>query len=201
VKLEEPIAIDDTSIMAKLREIVRMQPHGAAERQRLVLSLLASSFFFELDCAPKFDAGFYRCEGSIRCRNQIGAITDTIGRIFPSAVEFVTDSVTLATFEGARGVCALCLRFRKPVVFYVRHPSETITMYLRVDQDIRTRISGFPQSMSWFIRQQQLDTPFGVPSHSVPGSVACSRCRIAEVSLKRHFSSQGDTARKRTRLQ
>jgi hypothetical protein len=86
--------------MAKLREIVRMQPYRAVERQRLVLLLLALSFFFKLDYTLKFNIGFYRYKGSIHYRNQISAITDTIGRIFPSAVEFITNLVTLATFKG-----------------------------------------------------------------------------------------------------
>ena len=77
-----------------------MQPYRAAERQRLVLLLLALSFFFKLDHTLKFTIGFYRYKGLIHYQNQISAITDTIGRIFPLVVEFITNLVTLATFKG-----------------------------------------------------------------------------------------------------
>ena len=78
-----------------------MQPYRAAERQRLVLSLLASSFFFKLNYALKFNIGFYKYKESIRCQNQIGAITNTISYIFSLVIEFITNLVTLATFKGA----------------------------------------------------------------------------------------------------
>ena len=101
MKLEQPIAIDDTLIIAKLRKIVQMQPYGAAERQRLILSLLVLSFFFKLDYVLKFNRGFYRCEGLIRCRNQISTITDTISCMFSAAMEFITNLGSIATFKGA----------------------------------------------------------------------------------------------------
>lgn len=50
--------------------------------------------------------------------------------MFPAAMEFITNLGSIATFEGAWDVYVLCLRFRKPVVFYVRHPSKTIALYL-----------------------------------------------------------------------
>ncbi|KAK0360036.1 hypothetical protein LTR94_028899, partial [Friedmanniomyces endolithicus] len=62
---QEP-RLDDIGAMEKLSQDVNLSKNDQ-QLTEIKLALLASSFFFELKRAPKFDAsGFYICQGEIR---------------------------------------------------------------------------------------------------------------------------------------
>ncbi|KAF2812825.1 FabD/lysophospholipase-like protein [Mytilinidion resinicola] len=190
VHLNEPAAIDDTSMMPKLREAVNTQPHISRDIQEFVFSLLIASFFFELDCVPQFDNGFYRCEGSIRCRNDSPKVLELLAKLSPRGLDFIIDSTGLGDLEGPADICTQCSRFRKRVIFHVRHPTEIVTIYVRVGHDHRYAIGGFPHSMQWLVQQQYLDSVFGLPDHRSSNVGDCERCRAWELPMKRNYVSK-----------
>ncbi|KAK5163302.1 hypothetical protein LTR04_002627 [Oleoguttula sp. CCFEE 6159] len=202
VGMTDAPSIDDVTCMETLRRSVHFQPSGPSSLAELVSALLISCFYFQLDFLPHFESGFYRCEGSIRCRNNGTTIVNAMKRVYTSQLEFVTDSGTLADFNGRDDVCTWCHRYSKRLVFYVRHPTDTMSMYLRTSDQTRRRISGFPQSIEWFVKQQRLDATFGLPDHGTPGALLCCKCdRVGFPMQKRKFIDVNRTKQKRMRLE
>ncbi|KAK5699335.1 hypothetical protein LTR17_023332 [Elasticomyces elasticus] len=151
--------LDDITSMAKLSEDV-ISSKNDRQLTEIKFALLASSFFFELKRAPKFDAsGFYICQGEIRIRGDHTKIFMALRQMSVGPIEFHKDGVPLGRVEHSNDVCSGCYRFRKKVCFFVRHPSESITISMTMD-DTRRHISGFPQTTSWFSQQQYLNHPF-----------------------------------------
>jgi len=204
---KEP-AIDNTDQMNILRESVHLQTHSAQDCIDTASALLISSFFFELTTCPKFESGLYHCQGNIRCRLKSSTIIQSLTNLHPSSLEFVTDSETLAFFLGQTDVCCLCHRYCKRVEFYIRHPSDMMTIYIRIDRQKRRKISGFPQTMNWFTRQQNLDVVFGTSDHSNLGGLSCQCCAMGRGLIrpmtrrKRYASRERDeySVPKRQRL-
>jgi len=172
---EEP-ALDNTDSMDALRESVHLQTKSIQDCADTASALLISSFFFELAVLPQFDSGLYRCRGTIRCRLRGAVMIRSLIKLHPSHLEFVTDTETLAPFSGDSDVCGLCHRYCKQVEFYVRHPNDIMTISLQIGLGKRRKIGGFPQSMSWFVRQQNLDALFGTSDHGNLGGLSCQRC-------------------------
>ena len=165
VSLHETPAIDDVACMERMRNSVHFEPDAAGERTELALALLTGSFFFELDTIPRFEAGLFRCEGSIYCRNNIYAVIATLTNMNGARLNFTNDNGFLADFGGISAICLQCKRYRKKVVFYVTELIESFTtIYLGGGEWPRRRISGFPQTLQWFIRRQRLDAAFGAPT-------------------------------------
>lgn len=147
--------------MSRLRNSVHFQPDGATTRIELVGALLTASFFFELDALPEYCNGMYRCEGRICLRNHSYGVVQALARTLPGEAVFMNDDGYLATFDGIHSVCSQCHRFRKSVAFHVPNMESPVTIYLKGNGTPKGRISGFPQTMRWFIRQQKLDAAFG----------------------------------------
>lgn len=169
-------ALDNTDQMEGLRETVHLQAHSVQDCVNTASALLISSFFFELTALPQYDLGFYRCQGTIRCRLKSDVMVRSLTNLHPSHLEFVTDTENLAPFSGNADVCCLCHRYCRKVEFYIRHPSDLMTVYLQIGLQKRRKISGFPQTMQWFVKQQNLDAVFGTSDHSNLGGLSCQRC-------------------------
>jgi hypothetical protein len=86
------------------------------------------------------------------------------------------------------------------ISFTVRHPSAILSISLRTTQGIVRKISGFPQSITWFQRQQGLDNPFRTPGHDLPRESLCLGCERNSVSQKRKADSTPTIHTKRTKL-
>lgn len=177
-------ALDNTDQMDELRENVHLQAHTLQNCVDTASALLISSFFFELTIPPEFDSGFYRCQGTIRCRIKGDVMIRSLTNLHPSCLSFVTDTETLVPFSGKVDVCRLCHRYSKRVEFYVRHPSDLMTIYLQVGVQKRRKISGFPQTMQWFVKQQNLEEVFGTPDHGNLGGLSCQRCLSGQTAVR-----------------
>lgn len=124
------------------------------------MALLASCFFFELKRTPTFDAsGFYVCQGEIRTRMDHTKVFMALRQMGTSPIEFFKDHVSLRPSDPSTDVCPGCYRFRKKVCFFIRHPSETISITVSMG-DYQRSLSGFPKTMTWFAATQNLTSPF-----------------------------------------
>lgn len=148
---QEP-AIDDIDCMNGLWTSVHLRPRIFQDSKSIVSALLASTFFFELITIPLFDSRMFHCQGIIRCRLQGDVIVQALARIHSSDLSFVTDLGTLGLLNPKKDVCRLCHRYCKQVDFYIRHPSDSIVVYLQSDPHKRRKLGGFPQTMDWFVR-------------------------------------------------
>ena len=161
VGLDEAPPIDDVTCMERLRDSVHFEPNAASTRIELVSAILTASFFFELDAKPCFENGLFRCEGSIYCRNNSYGVIQTLAKTNGSRLEFSNENGYLADFDGLKAVCMRCHKYRKRIAFYVRDLNALTTVFLKSAEWPLRRISGFPQSVQWFIERQRLDAEFG----------------------------------------
>ncbi|KAK3669649.1 hypothetical protein LTR78_010466 [Recurvomyces mirabilis] len=153
-RLDDISAIDDLS-----RHVTATKDD--AQLNKVKLALLASSFFFELRRAPKFDScGFYVCQGEIRLRGDHMKILMGLRSIDKTgSIGFWNDQQSLGCMDFETDKCYVCNKFCKKVCFFVRHPTEKVSIALALGER-RRQISGFPQTVAWFSTQQHLDTPF-----------------------------------------
>jgi len=172
---DEP-RLDDVGCMGELRRSVQLQPNGLRDRSNVAFALLVASFFFELDRAPTFETGRYLCQGFIMCRNNPQAVLKSLTKLHNTRLELVTDDVSLGVLSPG-DVCSMCHMYCKRVHFYVRHREDIININIKVHHLERRKISGFPHSLMWFIRQQHLDEQFGSADHDIPQSRRCRACR------------------------
>lgn len=201
---QEP-AIDDIECMNDLRASVHLRPRISRDRKSIASALLASAFFFKLSAIPLFKSGVFHCQGTIRCRLQGTVVVQALARIHSSILLFVTDFGTLGHLNPSKDVCGLCHRYRRHVEFYIRHPSDAMVIYLQSDHHERRKLGGFPQTVDWFIQQQNLDAVFGTANHGAPGRLFCRACGVgrvrASLSTKRPCADiESDFQSKRRRL-
>ena len=189
IKVGQVPGLDDITQMDDLRRAVQFQPLGKSKREGVVSALLISSFYLELDYLPYYENGFYRCEGVIRCRNNSYAVVHALTKLFSSSLEFTSETTSerglLAIFKGEEDICSWCQRYSKQIVFYIRHPRDMITLSLRTDELNYRKLSGFPQTVEWFIKQQRLDAQFGAADHHIPGAFFCSKCDMTRLQNRK----------------
>ena len=171
---EEP-RLDDIQCMEALKSIMLLQPE---DKTTIAFALLAASFYFELDRVPSLEAGRYYCSGFVRCRNDSRAVLASLSRLH-GQLGFATDIDDLGVVKNW-DVCSCCHNYCKRVQFSVRNLDGNITIGLEGRAVSRRKISGFPHSMAWFVREQQLDAPFGNTTHAVPLRYRCHACKSSE---------------------
>ncbi|KAH2084173.1 hypothetical protein KXX03_002649 [Aspergillus fumigatus] len=175
--------MDNTDCMDYLSNQARIQSSWQ-DSGEAALTLLTSSLFFELDAKPEYRCGLFRCMGMIRCRAPPEPLIRKLAQLEPSCQEFFKDGLNLGLHLSANDICAACHRYSLSVYFYVRNLDEKVTLSLRLGATKR-RLSAFPKSMQQFIEEQKLDSPFGVPNHSIPLQVQCPTCRAPTRTQRR----------------
>lgn len=195
---DEP-AIDDVDRMAEMRESVHVPPM-LQDCKKTLYRLLVSAFYFELRSIPEYVRdGRYHCRGTIRCRLPGTAVFKLLTQCTTSNLAFTNDVETLGYCEGNLDLCSICHRFQKNVEFFIRHPSELVTIYLQSVTQGRRKISAFPQKMQWFQTQQKLDAPFGTAHHWDLQYRACKSC-IPNSALKRPTSDDQERLQTRKKV-
>lgn len=185
---QEP-AIDDIDSMNGLRVCVNLQPQILQDNQATIFALLASTFFFELIEMPSYDSRIFYCQGVIRCRLQGQKIMQALGRLRSAGLGFYKEAELLGQVNFDRDICNLCHRYSKQVDFYIRHPTDTVTLYVQNDFYPRRKISGFPQSMESIAKQQNLGLVFGAANHGASNKISCRNCMAEHpMRLKRKLS-------------
>lgn len=187
--------LDDLECIDGLRKSVHLQPQGARDRADAASALLVASFYFELELLPKYEAGQYLCTGMIRCRNDFDAVLKSLTRIHTSQLELMTEieSLGILTMDD---VCKNCHLYHKRVQFHVQQLEDIITISIKINGLERRKITGFPHSMQWFIRQQQLVAPFGTIDHDRALSMKHQSC----ISHDAHREGQRKTVKRRLKL-
>ena len=182
-------AMDDVDRMNELRQYVHTQPNSEEERQRIIYALLASTFYFELNSMPTFYCGRYFCHGTVRCRLKGLTVRHVLARFQGSGLAFLTEQETMGYYAPTKDFCPQCGRYRKQVRFVVRHSSDVVDLCLQNTRQGKRSISGFPQTMQWFIDQQHLGTH--LEAHIFNPAKVCEQCRlninsgIYNISIKR----------------
>jgi hypothetical protein len=181
ISLDEEPDLDDVDQMSDLQRIVRRNTGNLRDIAR---ALKAVSFFFEL-AKPIYRQGTsYICQGFILSRSPDSrALVSNILQEYPHA-RFLTNSELLLGFLEGNDICRECGRYQKPITLTLRHPSDTINMYLVFNQLFKRSISGFPHAASWFESKQMLRASFGTANHSEHSrtldteTCECSRLRV-----------------------
>ena len=146
---DEP-RLDDVGRIEELRNSVHLEPEGPRDRKRIALAILVTSFYFELSSMLIFELGKYLCTGVIRCRNSPRAVLHSLNKHYGTQLELITAAGTLGMLTS-QDVCSVCHLYCKRVHFYVHHLEEVVSIQLRVSGLERRKLSGFPNSMEWFL--------------------------------------------------
>lgn len=188
-------AIDDVDCMEELPKCITTPLHKA-QVFKVFSALLVSSLFFELDGMPTDKEGSYHCKGSIRCRSGsiylIRALTRYMG-----GVEFYKDRDNLGCMLDEADICTECYRYRRPVEFPVKSLEDEITLSIRDGKCEGRKISAMPNPITWFVKKQNLHSPFGSASHGDPGGLRCRACSPNRCNRKRPNPITPPTSRKR----
>jgi hypothetical protein len=144
-------AIDDIDKMEKFRQSIHSQPDLSKTIAETVLTLFASSFFFELDTLPSSIFKFYNCSESIRCKNESVAIIPLLRRLHPTKINFMIGQVTLGALSD-KNIYKKYYIYRKNVIFHVRHLTEQITVCFKIALNRYLKLGGFSQTIQWFVK-------------------------------------------------
>ncbi|KAK3063449.1 hypothetical protein LTS18_000298 [Coniosporium uncinatum] len=166
--LQKAPGLDEVDEMPNLKHLARTYM-GSCDLSSIYRAMISASFFFELDAIPKFNqnTGMYDCTGSIRCRSPApGPVVRGLIDRYPTAAVAITTGRTLGAIEES-GLCQKCDRFRMPVGFRL-FPGQSISMCLDFNAFYRSKISGFPNAVAWFVARQGLSDDSGVADHTTP---------------------------------
>ena len=175
-QLARPIRLDNADSIEEQKHYVQCDPQICQDLVGAATALLTSSFYFQLDRPVFYNLGIYYCQGSIHCRGDYRRVADALTELYSSQIEFLTQTEVLTKCELGQDICSVCHRYQKHVSFSVRHPSDLITISIRIGNKVTRKISGFPQNISWFQQQQGFDDHFGSSSHDIPGEIRCISC-------------------------
>ncbi|KAH7053462.1 hypothetical protein B0J12DRAFT_571025 [Macrophomina phaseolina] len=157
--------------------------------QSIRRSLLSSAFFFELDELPIAQGATLECRGSIRCRSPNSrALIEGIISDFPYALFQNQSHETLAFVRDAVR-CQECRLYRIGVKFRVESLDQAVVLRLKFNDQFSSKVSGFPNSMSWFAGRQGLYSPFGRADHQ-PSLRDCDCSTNKTYQRKRRASTQ-----------
>jgi hypothetical protein len=159
----------------------------------IAYALWASSFFFEVECLPEFEHGFYTCRGTIFCRRP-SELARHIASQYPAA-SFMTDDGQALGLVSGHDDCTICHQYTKAITLEVCQLSQTSAIYLKFARGIWYPISGFPNSISWFIEQQGLGDKFGYSAALKRPSPSCQHVRPNR--KRRPSSLEGQAAKRR----
>lgn len=158
-------------------------------------ALLSSAFFFELDELPVAQGATLECRGSVRCRSPNSrALIEGLISDFPYALFQSQSHETLAFVRDAVR-CQECRLYRIGITFRVDSLDQAVVLRLRFNDQFSSRVSGFPNSMSWFARRQGLYSPFGRADHQL--SLRDCNCSTEKSWQKKRRASIQSAARSR----
>lgn len=194
-KLPSPIRLDDVKTLQAQKERIYLNPQG--QLTEVATALLVSNYFFTLDSRPHYQGGFYYCQGSIRCRINPKGVFEALGQLCASTEAYFTAESEILGDHTSIDICSTCCRYRKAVSFFVRHPTDTITLYLRANNGFRRKISGFPNSIKWFEDKQGLSSPFGTTKNDLI-TLPCPACDKSKKRKTSESSAVNCSKRKKT---
>jgi hypothetical protein len=177
IDLDEEPLLDD---VCKIPEMERLATSFLKKYDfsGITRALFAASFFFELHRRPLGGRSPYLCHGSIRCRSpDTCALIKRISDEYPAASFVVADGVNLGCIDK-NSICVTCGLYCKVVAFKVYHLDQKISICLKFDRLHQHKISGFPQTMSQFVKKQLLDAEFGRQDHYFRDYATPCKCAI-----------------------
>lgn len=195
-------SLDDTTSMDSLMAGVE-HCRDVSKLSEVKMALIASSFYFELDRSPAYGRdGRCRCSGTIHIRGNPEHVCELVRTVQTGRIRFAKSDEDIAELHLAEKQCIFCKRFSLPIAFVVPQLDTNITLSIRLGAGQEHHISGFPQTMEWFITQQRLDDPF---SRSYSPAEACV-CRQAKADMTRKRTNSTRTVstaskRRRTRVE
>jgi len=186
--------LDDAASMESMMAGVQ-HCYDVAQLSEIKMSLIASSFYFELVGPPtRGRADQFRCSGAIRIRGDPQHVCELVRTVSTDLVHFIKNKENVANVQLEEERCSSCGRFNLPIKFTVPEIESNVTISIRLGVGQEHHISGFPQAMDWFITQQRLDDPFTHPCYP-PDPCPCRMIRRKRPSSRRTLESSGKRAR------
>jgi len=160
---QEP-SLDDVTSMNILQQAASTHITTSSSVQDVVDSILASTFYFELDEMPTWDDGAFCCKGNIFCRLRLSMN----GRRMLYEELSATSSHFLIC-----GTPVFCVErmtmsvpsYKRSVTFMLPDLDSEIAITLRGITSKPCTISGLPRTANNVIKAQGLQAPFGNSDH------------------------------------
>lgn len=201
IALQEEFSLDEVDKIPTMERLAKTFLHSY-NFSSIVDALFAAAFFFELHQRPVAKKNTCVCLGSIRCRSpDSNALVARILEEYPAACFTADDGTHLGQIDH-HSVCSHCGGYSKSISFAVYHPSQVTSISLKLSRSTKYAISGFPQSMAHFVREQLLDAEFGRPDHDVVNyakSTRCS-CNVSRKQKRKAGTVENVNALKKRRL-
>ena len=143
-------AMDDVNAMDRLSALVDGQSEAESQRHNILVALLTSSFFLELDQYPQKVGETLLCKGDIRCRGNAHYVVRTLKRICATDLEFFRGTKSLGCFLSTKDICFSCGMYRKPVQFGVQSMNDTVNLCLGWGATEMLPLSAMPCPVRWF---------------------------------------------------
>lgn len=143
--------LDDIGQMMDLPRQVQSQFTLPPE---LKMKLWASRFFFEIEDEPKYFLGYYVCRGNILCLfRDARALLRHVHNACGDVSFVLNQGKRLAPLDNI-SCCPTCGFYRQAVKFDTPQLHTHIEMALTASSQQSCHISGFPNSMQWFVDRQ-----------------------------------------------
>lgn len=168
-------AMDDYKAIEQLALAVTMQTNGEMQRKRVLLALLTSSFFFELEEMPCFEQTTFICRGIVRSRTP--GIVRSLLRLCTNEVEFFNGDIRLHENISCNDICGDCGNYSKRIHLRLSSLQDMVTISLSWNNNRERRcISAMPQRMSWYISVQGLGNAFDAGTKNTMVRSLCLSC-------------------------
>jgi hypothetical protein len=115
--------------------------------RNIILALLVSRLFFELNHYPKYGLELYEYIGHIRCRINSHVFIKILRVLYLAYLEFIINGKTLLVSLSNSDICKLCHRYRRIIKFHVRRLNDPIKLLLRFSPNNKRKFNDFPHSI------------------------------------------------------
>jgi hypothetical protein len=171
----QPPSLDSVSSIDQMVKLVKEQ--GTRNKvQRVLSELLVCSLFFEVRSFPRWDGRRYHCVGSIRCRLAGSVFVSILARLHHCKMTYFCGSSNLNLSPSEEVICEECSRYCVAVRFIVNSLDQPISLSLRLGDNERPRLGGFPHPLQWFLDQQGLGNVGENGWQGIPPRVPCKAC-------------------------
>lgn len=161
--------------MDNFRKSVYLHPNGQQDLVKIISVLLVTSFFYEFELIPKFEAGFYACKEFIQYYNNPKVVFKSLNKLHGLNIKLIINSKLLAILDKVN-IFSIYYIYQKRIVFFMSYLEEIISIQIKFNDHNKQKISGFPHNMLWFIQQQKLESIFGTLYYDISSKFDCQAC-------------------------
>ena len=166
----------DVNGIKGLQEIVQIEVQNSQACKHIAFALLIASLYFEFCETPQLIHGKYQCHGILLSSLPGNMLDDALHSVGVPTFAFAIHGRMLANYNSVTDICSVCHRFGKHIDFWSSSLTDMVNISVQSKTFGRRTISACPQTVEWFLSQQQLDAGFGRADHDRGLHPICKVC-------------------------